>query len=287
VAARELGSSGITVNAVGPAPVDTDLVRSVPAEKIDALIARQAVRRLGTFADVIHVVDFFIDPRSSFVTGQLLYLGGQADGEKSMDWLIDRLRSFAGKSALAEGGTIYTYAQLAARIEEHGAFLAQKGVQPGRVVALVAEYSFDSIALFFALVRNRAIVVPVTTGVGGDLEDHFSQALVDDVIRIEDGITIQPGPPRAGGTHALVQQLRDAGHAGLVLFSSGSVGNPRPCCTTSTICGSLPRPAGARFGHAGVPDVRPHRGINTLLNCLAMGALMVIPTAAFPNACAA
>jgi 3-oxoacyl-[acyl-carrier protein] reductase len=76
VAARELGSSGITVNAVGPAPVDTDLVRSVPAEKIDALIARQAVRRLGTFADVIHVVDFFIDPRSSFVTGQLLYLGG-------------------------------------------------------------------------------------------------------------------------------------------------------------------------------------------------------------------
>jgi len=76
VAARELGSSGITVNAVGPAPVDTDLVRSVPAEKIDALIARQAVRRFGTFADVIHVVDFFIDPRSSFVTGQVLYLGG-------------------------------------------------------------------------------------------------------------------------------------------------------------------------------------------------------------------
>jgi 3-oxoacyl-[acyl-carrier protein] reductase len=34
------------------------------------------VRRFGTFADVIHVVDFFIDPRSSFVTGQVLYLGG-------------------------------------------------------------------------------------------------------------------------------------------------------------------------------------------------------------------
>jgi 3-oxoacyl-[acyl-carrier protein] reductase len=64
------------VNAVGPAPVDTDLVRSVPPEKINALIARQAVRRFGTFADVIQVVDFFIDPRSSFVTGQVLYLGG-------------------------------------------------------------------------------------------------------------------------------------------------------------------------------------------------------------------
>jgi len=76
VAARELGSSGITVNALGPAPIETALVKAVPAEKIDALIGRQAVRRFGTFADVIHVVDFLVDPRSSFVTGQVLYLGG-------------------------------------------------------------------------------------------------------------------------------------------------------------------------------------------------------------------
>jgi 3-oxoacyl-[acyl-carrier protein] reductase len=76
VAARELGGVGITVNAVGPAPVATDLTRAVPPEKLDALVARQAIPRFGTVEEVIHVVDFFLAPQSSFVTGQVLYLGG-------------------------------------------------------------------------------------------------------------------------------------------------------------------------------------------------------------------
>ena len=76
VMARELGQFGITVNAVGPVPIDTALISGVPEEKIEHLIARQAIRRKGTFADVNNVVDFFITPASDFVTGQVIYLGG-------------------------------------------------------------------------------------------------------------------------------------------------------------------------------------------------------------------
>lgn len=76
VMARELADFGITVNAVGPVPIETDLIRAVPKEKIANLVARQAIRRLGTFEDVANVVDFFIRPQSAFVTGQVLYLGG-------------------------------------------------------------------------------------------------------------------------------------------------------------------------------------------------------------------
>jgi 3-oxoacyl-[acyl-carrier protein] reductase len=76
VLARELAEFGITVNAVGPTPVETDLIRNVPRDKIDRLLARQAIPRFGTFEDISNVIDFFISPDSDFVTGQNLYLGG-------------------------------------------------------------------------------------------------------------------------------------------------------------------------------------------------------------------
>jgi 3-oxoacyl-[acyl-carrier protein] reductase len=76
VLARELADFAITVNAVGPTPVDTELVRAVPKVKMDALVARQAIRRFGEFRDVSNVIDFFISDESDFITGQTLYLGG-------------------------------------------------------------------------------------------------------------------------------------------------------------------------------------------------------------------
>ncbi len=74
--AREFAPFGIRVNAVGPTPVDTDLIRAVPKDKIEALLRRQPLPRLGTYEDVANVVDFFLAPASDFVTGQVIYLGG-------------------------------------------------------------------------------------------------------------------------------------------------------------------------------------------------------------------
>jgi 3-oxoacyl-[acyl-carrier protein] reductase len=61
---------------VAPSPVDTDLLRGVPEEKIQALLQRLAVKRRAGFEDVANVIDFFIRPESGLVTGQVIYLGG-------------------------------------------------------------------------------------------------------------------------------------------------------------------------------------------------------------------
>lgn len=76
VMAREFAALNITVNAIGPTPIDTDLIRSVPEEKMNRLIARQAIVRKGLPEDVANVTDFFLQKQSDFVTGQNIYLGG-------------------------------------------------------------------------------------------------------------------------------------------------------------------------------------------------------------------
>ena len=76
ILARELAELKITVNAIGPTPIETDLIRGVPQEKRDALLARQALGRMGEVRDVINAVDFYLREESDFITGQVLYLGG-------------------------------------------------------------------------------------------------------------------------------------------------------------------------------------------------------------------
>lgn len=76
VIARELAGFGITCNAVGPAPIETDLIRGVPSDKIERLVNQLAIKRMGRFEDVANVIDFFVRPESSAVTGQVIYLGG-------------------------------------------------------------------------------------------------------------------------------------------------------------------------------------------------------------------
>jgi 3-oxoacyl-[acyl-carrier protein] reductase len=76
VLAKEFAPFGVTVNAIGPVPIETDLIRAVPKEKIERLVSLQAIKRLGTLDDVANVVDFFLKPESGFVTGQKIFLGG-------------------------------------------------------------------------------------------------------------------------------------------------------------------------------------------------------------------
>ena len=76
ILAKEFANFGITVNGIGPTPIKTDLIKSVPDDKIKKLIGHQAIKRFGRFEDVVNVINFFIKRNSDFITGQTIYLGG-------------------------------------------------------------------------------------------------------------------------------------------------------------------------------------------------------------------
>jgi NAD(P)-dependent dehydrogenase (short-subunit alcohol dehydrogenase family) len=86
--ALELAADGITVNVVAPGPIRTDMFYDVVeagSEKERALTASVPVQRLGESSDVARAVRFFVDPASSFVTGQVLYVcGGTSVGSLAL-----------------------------------------------------------------------------------------------------------------------------------------------------------------------------------------------------------
>lgn len=77
--ALELGRFGITSNAIGPGPIRTELFdRANPpgAPRTQAIIDAVPVKRVGTPDDIAQAVSYFLDARSGFVTGQVLYVCG-------------------------------------------------------------------------------------------------------------------------------------------------------------------------------------------------------------------
>jgi 3-oxoacyl-[acyl-carrier protein] reductase len=76
IMAKEIGSFGITCNAIGPSPIATQLISGVGEEKIHKLIQQQAIKKMAEVEDVTNIVDFYLQPNSHMVTGQILYLGG-------------------------------------------------------------------------------------------------------------------------------------------------------------------------------------------------------------------
>lgn len=74
--AREVASRGITVNAVAPGFIDTDMTRSLTEEQRSGLLTQIPAGRLGGAADVAAAVLFLASPQASYITGETLHVNG-------------------------------------------------------------------------------------------------------------------------------------------------------------------------------------------------------------------
>jgi acyl-coenzyme A synthetase/AMP-(fatty) acid ligase len=170
-----------------------------------------------------------------------------------------------------------TYGDLGARVDAWRAPLTAAGVRSGSSVAVVGDFSPASVSCLLALMRRHCIVVPLAREAAARRRECMAVAKVEHLIELDahDRIQIEPAP--YGGDHPLLAQLRGAGEAGVVLFSSGTTGTPKAILhPVETLLARVRRPraryravAVLRFDHIG--------GLNTLCHSLANLGCTVVP----------
>lgn len=74
--AREAAGRGITVNAVAPGYINTEMVAEVPKDILDGIVNKIPVKRLGEPEEIARCVSFLVDEKAGFITGETLSING-------------------------------------------------------------------------------------------------------------------------------------------------------------------------------------------------------------------
>jgi acyl-CoA synthetase (AMP-forming)/AMP-acid ligase II len=194
-----------------------------------------------------------------------------------MSWILEHLAALGTKSAVVDAYGEFSYAELS---RQSATFYQRicNDIEPGQVVVLLSDYNYYSIALLLALLKQKAIIVPIVSKNEEEIAARVKVANCDWLLHL-DKEDVQLSKPEVNTSkHQLVLNLIDEKHSGLILFSSGSTGEPKAMIHdfdhfVDSFQGKKTKNLNMlvflMFDHIG--------GLNTLLNTLALGARLVLP----------
>ena len=143
------------------------------------------------------------------------------------DFWDSSFRSNADNTALIWNGKNISYGDLSQLIESHISGFNELKVTPGEVIALIGDFSPNSIALLFALIKNNNIIVPLNFSQKGKNKKKLEIALVERIIEVSAEDNVQYSEKFEKDTHKLYELLISGRVPGLVLFTSGTSGEPK------------------------------------------------------------
>ena len=198
--------------------------------------------------------------------------------------MIDRLNQYNGVS-IVDGEKSFTYKDLSAQIENYYHFLKDSIVE-NDVIVISSDYTFYSISLFLALAKIPVIVIPIVSTTQEEFENKTAVCFPTKILSLDFQGNINIKITEFSAEYSDdYQEITSKGQTGLVLFSSGTTGNPKVMVQNlSIMINTLIKPKKQRrlvfllfllFDHIG--------GLNTLLSCLNNGSVIVIPKSRKPN----
>jgi acyl-CoA synthetase (AMP-forming)/AMP-acid ligase II len=145
----------------------------------------------------------------------------------NIKYFLDNFEGYNGQTALIWHNASYTYSQLLARINHWR--VALKDFSQGTIVGLESDFSPETIAILFTLIEKNVIVVPLDINHSNKNSKKIEIAQLDYLIKVikEDEINITKISPAVDEKNDLYKTIQQRGVPGLVLFTSGSSGEPK------------------------------------------------------------
>lgn len=197
--------------------------------------------------------------------------------------MLGLFKEYSHKTAIVYNNKNYSYDWLYVRICELSNEFS-KTIKEGSVVQLIADFSPNAIALFFALAFNKAIISPLTQPTEKKRSKYEKIVNSEYIIRVNSSEEIIDNSLNNSAHHPHITELRNRGSSGLIILSSGSSGKSKAIVHDMKKLFNSFKGQGKSFSTIAFLLFDHIGGLNTLFQTLSSGGSLVIPSARTPVA---